>query len=139
MVYDYKLIVLGNGRYIGEWKHGDKYINTLVEASCMSDAKTKIVTNFKQRIWMARDKYAPLVPRSEFIPTIYDIIESGNKNNLKIDTKIADDIKNNNEIPLWEIKEVDVNGTTVYQPIKHDKPLMTELEAKKYILAQQFK
>ena len=136
MVYYYELVSLGDGFYFGKWDYRGHILTCTVNASCISEAQRKIIINFKQKIYTSGGKLPEFVNRSDWEPKVMKTIEMSN---IDLNTSI---IKNDvpKELPkIWEVKKVELpDGTFSYQAIKHETPLMDEVEAKKYILEQQF-
>jgi hypothetical protein len=135
MVYNYDIVRLGDGFYFGKWKHQDNIFICTIEASCLDEAKRKIVTNLKQKVWTSNGKYS-MSPRSEFEGRLLNVTDTG----TDLETSIYKPADDDTKLPkIWEVKKLEQpDGSFSWQTIKHDKPLMDEVEAKKYILEQTF-
>lgn len=136
MVYNFDLIRLGDGFYFGKWKHQDTIFSCTIQASCLDEAARKIIGNFKQKVWTSNGKYS-MTPRSEFQYRLLNI--TTDKNSQDLETSVL----NRSEQPalpkIWEVKKlIQPDGSASWQTIKHEQPLMDEMEAKKYILEQTF-
>lgn len=136
MIYTYDLIRLGDGFYFGKWKHQDNIFTCTIQASCLDEAQRKVVNNFKQKIWTSEGQYS-MSPRSEFQAHLLGTAEG--KDAQDPETSILNKHEQPKLPKIWEVRKIEQpDGSTAWQTIKHDQPLMDETEAKKYILEQTF-
>lgn len=138
MVYYYDLVILGDSFYFAKWEHKGHILTCTVNASCISDARRKIIVNFKQKIYTSNGKIPPFVERSDWQPKVFNTQEIHDVDYNRVILKKDKDLAND-QPKIWEVKKIELpDGTTSWQAIKHEVPLMTEFEAKKFILEQQF-
>lgn len=124
MILDAKIVYLGNSIYtaICSMKDGT-ILKTIVDGRFFEDAQKKIVLNWKQYLWKCGKNFE----RGSLQFSFQQI-------NLSNESMIENKSKKD-EQRVWLVSEE--NGT--FKTIKMETPLMTETEAKEYILSKMFK
>lgn len=122
MILEAKIVYLGNQIYsaICVMKDGT-ILKSMVEGRYFDDAKRKIILNWKQNLWKAGKNNFERGSLQFYFTQI----------NLTQEITESEKVK---EEKIWLVKEE--NGK--FETIRMNEPLMTETEAKTYIVEKMF-
>ena len=123
MICDLMCVYFGDGIYAFKTTIKGEHFKTIVEASCWSEALKKADLNIKKKLWEGNLKFGRggLQFQNRYF-NVKDLVEG------------KDPAENKNR--LWYVEQTE-DGKIV--PKKLTAPLMTEDEAKTYVLGLLFK